>query len=356
MNYIYYKTERDFLQALYSIDSQTGYSLLDFLFGIHWKYGTTCPSQTLIAHKLGVTRQTVSRWISRLCSLGLVRTCKRYNQTSIYTLTKWFWKCRSKINHLFTKLKEEPLSYSRRCLYEYVTSSKEKKDLKYLFSCIYNLHKKERRSSVRLYGSRRTDGLKINQEKRMDGSPVTRPTLDRAQYTTGATKLGRAKLSCFSEEALVYALEARQRFTNIRKPFEWLCRTAQEFSERNEIPLDWSPFYAAKSQDVAGGILSKPEKAIKPQPSDKKKDVGGQRHVEDKIVVRELDNEAEALNLINDALKLKRLHLGTQHTGISVFESVDRYIRGVDDQHKRDELRALLIQKVSELPIARGTA
>jgi len=124
-----YNSKKDFTQSFYLILSPSIKRILEIFLKLSRKYRVIYPSQTLIAQEVGLERETVNRLIKILAEHGFITKKKRYNTTSIYTLSPWFVMCADELRHIFPVLKNLPLAALLSFGISNVTSSKIRRAL-----------------------------------------------------------------------------------------------------------------------------------------------------------------------------------------------------------------------------------
>lgn len=243
-------TEKSFLQAINSIKSRYELQIVNILIRNSIKYEKVFISQTLIAREVGVTRETVNRFIKDLAEKQLIIKVKRYNTTSLYFVNRLFYKFQEKLKHLFSALKQWNiytltyfLSGLKSAFLGHITSSINR----YINIPVVSICNRERYSSKSK--SSQTGNRDFNkniQKRRVMNQIEISSTLRKVTEILNLTKWGQIKLIPFQDEALEAVLQQIEFIKKARSPFDVFFMACKSHSEQNNIPIDWNLYYQFK--------------------------------------------------------------------------------------------------------------
>ena len=217
------------------------------------------PSQSYVADKLGVWRETINRRIALLVKKGIIEKEKRGWNSCIYKISPNVYKIADKIKHLIPALKQYLYNIWISFLFEKITPyissyinnstllsnfrSKEDPDLQVYKKTGYS--KKEEMKQEKEKNLKKkilSFGRKIltSKSSNMDnGIEFISQTLQRAKKELNLNKWGEIKLSAFSDEALSYAIFHLKSAKNVKNPFMWVFLTSKRYSDEHKIIINW---------------------------------------------------------------------------------------------------------------------
>lgn len=238
-------------QYLLKINNKFQIEIIDYLIRSSYRHKNLFPSQRCIAQvlrkKFGkCCLKTVWNHIKKLSQLGIVHKKKRYNTTSVYTLSGVFEQYAPLLREKFTSLK---WASNWKKVKQLVTQRKEvlaARFNKFYVSRYYYVIKKnlvslftrERYEEYPDIRSHKNFKIKFRRRRDMEQVQIT-PTLQKVTQRLSLSKAGQLKLIQFPDQALEYALQKYTPTTSFNSFF----MKAMDYCKDNNLEPDWAYHY-----------------------------------------------------------------------------------------------------------------
>lgn len=231
-------------KELYECLTKFEKKIFNLIIDLIKRYPLVCPSREWIADQLKIASKTVGRAIKKFRLLGILVVKKRdIKETCVYSRPDWMHK------KLFKKI------------YKFLFSSRLKFNVKFPSIKIdkpfqeenvpqFNIFKIYNYKTLRKCISKTTSfplGFfkKIGECMREEFVLMTK-SLKNIDLHLNLTMHGKIKLRAFTDEALDFALSKLRSSPWVTKKFYFLKNRAIEFSEKNNIEIDWKRYFELK--------------------------------------------------------------------------------------------------------------
>jgi predicted transcriptional regulator len=274
------KNQENFKKLLNKL-SKGNIRVLDLLLNMGLKYGVVRPSQTFMADKVNLRRETVNRIIKHLYSLGLITKSPQNEKidgcTCEYQVPSWITKklCEkfgdilksfnySHVKYLCSRT-DQFIKNKKVTLYNYINN----------ILLYYNPRILVPRIRECINGDYNNSNRKGFSMQNMD-NVVTTEKIDEIDQLLHLTLHGKIKLRAFEDKALQAGLNAVMMASGpLTNPFDFMVSKAIEYSLANRIPVSWKRYYnlrdAYKINSTDRIFMVKPKSGENARYSNKKK-------------------------------------------------------------------------------------
>lgn len=238
-------------QYLLQINNKFQIEIIDYLIRSSYRHKKLFPSQRCILQvlrkKFGkCCLKTVWNHIKKLSQLGIVNKKKRYNTTSVYTLSGVFEQYAPLLRDKFTSLKwaanwkkvKQTVTQRKEALATHFNKFYVSRYYYVIKKNILSLFTRERYEEHPDIRSHKNFKIKFRRRRDMEQVQIT-PTLQKVTQRLSLSKAGQLKLIQFSDQALEYALQKHTSTTSFNSFFI----KAMDYCKDNNLEPDWTYHY-----------------------------------------------------------------------------------------------------------------
>lgn len=210
-------------------------------------------AQSTIAKKTGYTREYVNKSLKKLRTLGLLDYNYKHMNTCDYKISSWFLnkEIRDKLRVLFSSLKYLPLIWiiatqatnqraftQYKLIYEDFINDHENRHDIFYFNNFHKLNSEQKRGDLDLKAFSDTLDNALNQSHNPE--TIFPDYIEQLQPILHLTTHGKYHLSCFSFEAIKFAIQPLERAQLTGSSWRYFEKVLKSYCTNNNEEPNWN--------------------------------------------------------------------------------------------------------------------